>query len=531
MLGLPDIAKGDFNRVLTRRRTNSSTQDVEIAVLPYDGPDLLDANGSKGGVFMIKCGKTWANSRIVIIVSLFVFILLAYIIGMFRLSWFIQNDTLWHIKAGEYMVKHKTILTRDIFSWTMPDVHWYSHEWLWEVIAYLLYENTGFTGLFWVSVVILALTLFIGFWILKDTIARFMFIINSVLGWAVYGYFVARPHVLASLLFTIVLFIVTRKRLRIVHLIVLGLVFLVWANIHASVVVGTFFVLLFVLFRYFDDKDYKKVLIPGAIAVIVPLINPHHIGVYTFFFRLTTARVITDNIAEWQSPNFHDSILLILVITWFVVFFATFKASMTSSDTRWWQNTILFMVGLAMFLSAIRNIVLAGLVLGLACSTPIKFKNLVIKDLDHESVSVYLLVLTVTLLLSMSIYSNHLKIVNEELILKQDWANPFKAVDFMTRHGYTERILNDYDLGAYLIFRNIKCSIDSRADMYYFVKPKFTEKYIGGLIMREDFEQVLTQLKPKYVWLNNRTPAVQYLKAKGYRALYHDQYTILFKVW
>ena len=60
----------------------------------------------------------------------------------------IDIDYFWHFKAGEYMVQHSTILTKDIFSWSLYHYSWISHEWLFEVILYGLYLLFGKYHLF-----------------------------------------------------------------------------------------------------------------------------------------------------------------------------------------------------------------------------------------------------------------------------------------------------------------------------------------------------------------------------------------------
>ena len=39
----------------------------------------------------------------------------------------IDSDYLWHFTAGKYMINNKTILTHDIFSWSMKNQYWMSH--------------------------------------------------------------------------------------------------------------------------------------------------------------------------------------------------------------------------------------------------------------------------------------------------------------------------------------------------------------------------------------------------------------------
>ncbi|MBE9531353.1 MAG: hypothetical protein IME98_00940, partial [Proteobacteria bacterium] len=47
-------------------------------------------------------------------------------------------DVWFHIKAGEYMLSNFEILSRDVFSYTALDSPWVAHEWLFEVLLYII---------------------------------------------------------------------------------------------------------------------------------------------------------------------------------------------------------------------------------------------------------------------------------------------------------------------------------------------------------------------------------------------------------
>ena len=55
---------------------------------------------------------------------------------------------------------------------------------------------------------------------------------------------------------------------------------------------------------------------------------------------------------------------------------------------------------------------------------------------------------------------------------------PEQALKYIKKHGYTDRILNDYSWGGYLIFNDIKPFVDGRADMYVFSGTKVFQDYI-----------------------------------------------------
>ena len=70
-------------------------------------------------------------------VLLFVLFILSFSLLIASFCFF-EPDYYWHIKAGEYMFSNKTILISDKFSWYLRGTYWFSHEWLFEILLYLL---------------------------------------------------------------------------------------------------------------------------------------------------------------------------------------------------------------------------------------------------------------------------------------------------------------------------------------------------------------------------------------------------------
>lgn len=59
------------------------------------------------------------------------------------------SDTWWHVKVGEYIIQNRHVPDRDIFSWLRHemDLPWTAHEWLSDVIFYLVHAAAGTVGL------------------------------------------------------------------------------------------------------------------------------------------------------------------------------------------------------------------------------------------------------------------------------------------------------------------------------------------------------------------------------------------------
>src|ERR1700737_4246174 len=68
----------------------------------------------------------------------------------------IDTDIWWHLSNGRYILAHG-IPSVDIYSFTASGHVWVVHEWLAEVVMYMVYAATGVTGLMLLAALIVAL--------------------------------------------------------------------------------------------------------------------------------------------------------------------------------------------------------------------------------------------------------------------------------------------------------------------------------------------------------------------------------------
>ena len=74
-----------------------------------------------------------------------------------------DGDFWWHLKTGEYIVRNFSIPRIDFYSFTVPGRHWVAHEWLSEVIFYLVYSRAGFNTLIFIFTIFTVLAFWIVF--------------------------------------------------------------------------------------------------------------------------------------------------------------------------------------------------------------------------------------------------------------------------------------------------------------------------------------------------------------------------------
>ena len=229
-------------------------------------------------------------------------------------------DYFWHFKAGEYMVEHSTILTHDIFSWSVIGKSWMSHEWLFEVLIYLLFTVFHSYHLFIYVFGICVVLLFFLFWVQRK---EYLKNIPFALFWTSFYMLIfiglsGRPHLLSYLLLAITLYLLfyyfyypDSKRIYF-----LPLISLIWVNVHGGssnlVYLFCFLFLLVGLVQFsFSKIEAKRLsrkqiltyLVVGLLSIFVLVINPHGVKMLLYPYQNMADTLMLSSISEWQPSN------------------------------------------------------------------------------------------------------------------------------------------------------------------------------------------------------------------------------------
>lgn len=213
-----------------------------------------------------------------------------------------DGDTYTHIAAGEWMVKHRSVLTWDPFSETFAGQPWAAHEWLSEVLFGLAHRVAGLTGVVMLTAAAVAvafsnLARHIGRWCgwrgtMLLTAAALVCVMPSIL---------ARPHVLAVPLLEVWFagLLIAREERRAPSWWLLP-VMMVWANLHGGFAFGLTIAVVFAI----EASLERGSLVPSwwifaAGAVGAALLTPQGWNGLLFPFRLLQLHSL-DVITEWQ---------------------------------------------------------------------------------------------------------------------------------------------------------------------------------------------------------------------------------------
>ena len=219
-------------------------------------------------------------------------------------------DIYWHMKVGEWVLKHRAIPHTDIFSAVDQSRPWTPFQWLYEVIVYVVWRQWGFFAL----KVFHATIYLIAFMLMYRVFAREFKHLSYTLFFTMVFFFLnedrlrLRPEAFNLLFLAIVMPYVlegphkaTKK-----ELLVLLIVSILWGNIHAggSLMLPVLFGGL--LFGRFLNwlvnnnvpvvEDLKRFL---ASSLVLPFVPGFLKGVYTAFFMYARSY---DLIPEWHPP-------------------------------------------------------------------------------------------------------------------------------------------------------------------------------------------------------------------------------------
>jgi len=241
---------------------------------------------------------------------LLVILVLSGILFLATLIQLHDPDTWWLLATGKLFFL-EGIPKTNTFSFSNPDYPWPNSYWLFSAILRVAELIGGANGVQCVPI----LFAFAAFFVVADTtlLGRekknwFLFVLLMVLAFMVSRFrYVPRPHVVSILGLAILYNLWARQPRRL--LVWMGLLAVVWTNLHAGVVFGSVGFLPLILGSALQ-KDWgrlKKGLSGLTVFFLCSLLNVDFAYAYTYTFsHLWKFDALRINIAEQNSPNTRD---------------------------------------------------------------------------------------------------------------------------------------------------------------------------------------------------------------------------------
>ena len=445
--------------------------------------------------------------------------LLAMALVLWQGTVFNDPDTFWHIAAGAWMLDHRQVLHKDVFSFTYPGQPWASHEWLAEVIMAGAYKLAGWTGV----ILLFAASIGLAAWLLARGVARWLGPLGQalalVLAFLVIGPTVlARPHLLMlPILVTWTLeMLAAREAHRAPHWWLAGLM-LLWANLHGSFIFG--FVLLagFGLEALIEPgTDRLKTIRDWApftvLTALAALATPHGIAGLLAPFSIMLMGTL-NQIIEWRPANFST----------FTPFegamLGTLLVCLAKGVKVPLMRLILLLLIFHMALQHQRVQLVVAVIVPLLLAEPIG--RAFGRAAQEQPMTLPAKVLLAVFVIGMALSRLVVPVARGD-----DAITPVTALAHVSPALAAKPVFNAYNFGGYLIFKGVKPFIDGRADMY---GDAFVKRYT--LINNGDAAAVEAALKQYgVVWTitQPKEGVVKVLEGRpGWKRIYTDKYAVV----
>lgn len=245
--------------------------------------------------------------------------LIAFIVGL-TWPWPDDPDIWWHLKTGEWMATHGTVMWTDPFGANTRGAPSIAPSWLAEILFYYLNRVDPLWGLRVLQGLVVAATttiLLVHAWLasrsLRLSLLFSMLFLIPVITW------VARPQIFSFMFVALTMLLLWWGQNRNPRAWwILPPLVLLWANLHVYFIVGLGLIVLvlglpwlrwLVQKRAPDQKPPTASLGVLGLAILAPLINPygyHLYGELGFMAVHASSSWAAQWITELQSPNFHE---------------------------------------------------------------------------------------------------------------------------------------------------------------------------------------------------------------------------------
>lgn len=448
-------------------------------------------------------------------------------------------DFWWHLRTGQLILQNHAVFHTDPYSFTRHGQPWVSHEWLSEVLIYLLYRGASWLGLILAFGAVTGVTFLLLYRRCagQPYLAAILTLWGAIASQSTWG---VRPHTLSLLLASVFLVILEKSAIRKSVLWCTIPLMLLWVNLHAEYALGIGVMAIFWLglvldcvfgFSHWPETLPRLKRLGVAILAclsVVPL-NPNGVRLFVYPLETIQSKSMQRYIDEWASPNFHlheqiPLLLLILAVIGLVAF---------SPRKLRPRELLLLTVTLAAALQSGRHVGIFVLV-----AVPI-MSELGIAIIDENGwglrerpgpPGLTAALLNMAILIGFCSFA----VLRVLYVAKQQSeveakAFPAAAVAYIDANHPPGPILNNPNWGGYLIWKlypDYAVFIDGRADLY---GDDFLDELASTyLVQSSRWERVLEEWNIRTVFLPPDAPLISVLaKRAGWKQLYADHSAVL----
>ena len=444
-----------------------------------------------------------------------------------------------HLLTGKYILQTGTVPITEPFVYPYEDSSYVSHEWLADIIFYVVYYSAGLTGIVLLSATLLAATFsYLYATAVSRTNIRLPALLLVAWGAAATSLnWATRPHLFTMLFLSIWLsWMDSLARGNKIPLWRFPLFMVLWSNMHGEFIAG-FLVLIAYATGYTWDYFFArgstqpglggKMWLILLLSFLASLANPYGLRPWTTMLGFVNNSYLMSRMAEANSPDFHQAHFLVLL-----GLLAFSMILLAINQTRLSTGKAFLLAGFsAMSLMATRNIHLYGIVAPfvlaevVSWSTEIRWlkrsEEILGRIEDQLRGVVWPLVTTLAFCLVLLLGTGSRIFQFSPLFF------PVSAVDWLEGHPQEGRMFNDLNWGGYIAFHlwpEQRVFVDSMSD----VTGEITRQYETVITTRKGWEDVLLQYDIQWMIVPVESDIVKILQTNAYwDILYADRLTII----
>jgi hypothetical protein len=367
---------------------------------------------------------------------------------------FNDGDTSWHLAAGRWILAQRSVPDADPFSFSFAGQPWTAHEWLAEIVMAGVFGAASWGGLAVLTAgaaggLLLLLGLELRRWLPAPRVILALTLVAAILA----PFTLARPHIFAWPLlagWTIVL-----MRAREAHRappMAAALLMIVWANLHASFIVGLVLIGVFALEALVQEPDRRRAFMGwahfGLASLALSLLTPH--GVHGLLYPLQVSSMkALPLIMEWRRTDPAQDWLFLAIVAGVGLLVLVRRPRLSV------VRIVLLAAVLYLAMAHVRHQPLVAILGVLLLAGPLSGEA---RPVRGAALSVVAFALGLALIAAVRI---------PLAVPRQDSAsNPLTAIAHIPSELRMRPVLNSYGFGGPLILAGIRPYIDGRGDMY-----------------------------------------------------------------
>lgn len=493
-----------------------------------------------------------------------VFLLLAGILSSCLITMFSMgisgNDFWWHVKAGEWIAAFEKVPKLGIFSWYAMEerLPWISHEWLSELLYYMLYSRTGSTGMFCFCAGMAFLMC--GMILIrnrrkinKSPWYSLLYLIPATVMLSMFFY--GRPHIFSFfLLYGVVACLYRTKEKessKAVYLI--PILAVLWANVHGgSSNLPYILCFLFLLsgcadftighitMKRWTRRQAAAYGTAGVLSVAAVLCNPFGIRMLLYPYTNMGDQLMLTVISEWAAPDAKEPMELFLM---FVPVILAALAYLLADRKVEVTDFLLFLFFSFLFFRSARFIALF-LIAASFCVLPY-FPHSTMKicesRIEWATYGIFFLLIAGIWVMGVrQIIQTGAKGELISRVLTEDCIKEIKKELDGAASDRPPRLYNAYDFGESLIFEEIPVFMDGRADLYsgHNLRDGMELSYlkrIGGSEKQSGFydpQEVIDRYGFDFLLISKQEPLAVWLEGRQeqYQRIFEDDTAVFYKV-